>query len=141
MITFSESLEIGAPAEEVWAIIRDFEHVNRWVTDLETSVPEGEGVGMLRHLVQKDGKRVLERLDALDESTKTIEYHIVQSDLPFSTYHSKIQVKSKDPDSCEVLWTSALEPKGIDSEQILKTLKTNYLRYLERLRTLTLAKG
>lgn len=139
MITFSESLEIRAPADKVWAIVRDFEHVNRWVIDLASSVPEGEGVGMLRHLVQKDGARVLERLDPLDESTKTIEYHIVHSDLPFSTYRSNITVRSTRPDSCEVLWTSAFEPKGIDSDQILKTLKTNYLRYLERLRRLTLA--
>lgn len=139
MITVSESLGIRATADKVWAIVRDFEHVNRWVIDLASSVPEGEGVGMLRHLIQRDGARVLERLDLLDESTKTIEYHIVQSDLAFTTYRSSIQVRSTGPDSCEVLWTSAFEPKGIDIDQILQTLKTNYLRYLESLRKLTLA--
>jgi len=91
---------------------------------------------MLRHLVQKDGARVLEQLDELDESTRTIRYHIVESDLPFSNYSSTIQVITTGSEACEVVWTSTFEPKNIDKDQVLKMLETNYLRYLEKLKML-----
>jgi len=136
MLTFSEFLALNAPASSVWQIIRDVEHVDRWVIDLASCRPQGQSVGMLRHLVQKDGARVLEQLDELDESTRTIRYHIVESDLPFSNYSSTIQIKSTGSKSCEVIWTSTIEPKNSDRDQILKTLKTNYLRYLEKLKML-----
>jgi len=136
MVTFSEFLAITAPASSVWQIVRDFEHVDRWVIDLASCRPQGRGVGMLRHLVQKDGARVLEQLDGLDESTRSIRYHIVESDLPFSSYSSTIQVKSTGSESCEVVWTSTIEPKNIDKDQVLKMLQTNYLRYLEKLKML-----
>ena len=135
-ITFSVSFGITAPSSTVWSIVSDFEHVDRWVVDLASCRPEGSGVGMLRRLVQTDGARVLERLDALDESTRTIRYHIVESDLPFTSYSSTLQVKEKSAEVSEIIWTSSFEPKGVDKEQVLKTLKTNYLRYLEKLKTL-----
>ncbi len=136
MVTFSDPLAITAPASSVWQIVRDFEHVDRWVIDLASCRPQGRGVGMLRHLVQKDGARVLEQLDGLDESTRTIRYHIVESDLPFSSYSSTIQMKSTGSESCEVVWTSTIEPRNIDKDHVLKMLKTNYLRYLEKLKML-----
>jgi hypothetical protein len=110
--------------------------VDRWVIDLASCIPDGKGIGMFRHLVQKDGARVLEQLDELNEISRTIQYHIVKSDLPFSIYTSAIQVEPKETDSSEVVWTSTIEPKGVDAAGIVKTLKTNYLRYLEALQKL-----
>jgi len=122
-------------------IVRDFEHVDQWVIDLASCRPEGHGVGMLRHLAQQDGARVLEQLDGLDEATRTIQHHIVESDLPFSSYRSNIGVRSTGRESCEVVWTSTFEPKGVDPDQVLRILKTNYLRYLERLKQVAISKS
>lgn len=127
---------MNASASKIWAIVRDFVHVNRWVVDLASCIPEGNGVGMRRHLIQKDGARVLEQLDELDETSKTIRYHILESDLPFASYSSTIEIKGEGSESCVVIWTSTPEPKVADGDQLLKMLKANYVRYLEVLEKL-----
>jgi hypothetical protein len=56
--------EFSAPAEELWALVRDFGNVP-WIPGGDEATVEGEGVGMIRVLM---GGAVREQLEHIDDA-------------------------------------------------------------------------
>lgn len=109
MTKVSMSTDLGVPAHDVWELVGDFNSLPEWLPDVEKSVLEKGG--KVRRLSIADGSTVVERLDRLDDKTRTCTYTITESDMPVRNYQATIRVAGKD-NTCKVEWSSEFEPVG-----------------------------
>jgi carbon monoxide dehydrogenase subunit G len=103
---------IAASTDRVWALVRDFGGLQRWAAGIESVSVSGEGVGAVRTLSMAGGLTLQERLEAIDERTRTLSYAIVGSHpLPFDDYLATIRL-AEDGDGCQVDWSSTFTPRA-----------------------------
>ncbi|MBC7513714.1 MAG: SRPBCC family protein [Herminiimonas sp.] len=107
------STTIHASAEQVWALVGDYNNWQRWLPVVERTVDAGDGrsPGALRTLVLKDsGAKIVESLDAIDNAGMTLKYRIRTVDIdifPVNTYSSTITIKSNGAADSIVEWRGA----------------------------------
>jgi hypothetical protein len=99
--TVAESVDLAAPPQEVWALIGPFG--GKWHPLIASIVLTGSGVGQLRSIETIDGKRIVERLEALDDAQRLYRYTNI-SGIPAEGYTGTLEVKPKDAGS-SVAWT------------------------------------
>ena len=83
LLTVTRSVELAAPPKNVWALIGPFD--GAWhplFADIRTI---GTGIGQLRHIDTIDGKVIVERLEAVDDSQRSTRYSMV-SGIPATSY-------------------------------------------------------
>jgi hypothetical protein len=112
MASVKVSDRIEASADRVWDLVRDFGGVQRFSPTIESVSVQGEGIGAVRTLTLPGGLALQERLEALDDASRTLRYAIVGSHpLPFDEYLSTIRL-SEDGDACQIEWSSTFAPRG-----------------------------
>ena len=79
----------------------------------------GTGIGQLRVIETIDGKQIIERLDALDNSARSYRYTNI-SGIPASDYMGILEVKPRGAGS-SVEWRSQFLPNG-PGTLIVKTI-------------------
>ena len=84
------STVIDAPADRVWAAIRDFNGLPQWhpgIADsrIENSQP-ADRVGCIRHFHTRDGGTIRERLLALSDYEFSCVYEILESPMGVANY-------------------------------------------------------
>jgi hypothetical protein len=103
---------IQASADRVWDLLRDFGGIQRFSSAIESVSVQGEGIGAVRTLTLPGGLTLQERLEALDDASRSLSYAIVGSHpLPFDDYLSTIRL-SEDGDGCQIEWSSSFAPRG-----------------------------
>ena len=108
----SHSLEIDAPAADVWALIEDFGAIDRFSPMVVSCRTEGSaGVGQRRILDLDNGTVTISRLEAIDPGVRTLTYRILETKLPLGDYTSTMVVHECGPLRCRVDWTSHFRPK------------------------------
>ena len=87
---------IGAPAERVWAVIRDFDALANWHPAIAESRIEGGGpadqVGCVRAFRLRDGGLVRERLLALSDYDYSCAYSILESPMGVENYVATLKL-------------------------------------------------
>jgi len=73
MASIKVTERIGAKAEAVWDLFRDFGGVQRYSPQIEGCSVEGEGIGAVRTLTLPGGLELQERLEAFDDAAQCIE--------------------------------------------------------------------
>jgi uncharacterized protein YndB with AHSA1/START domain len=90
MIKLYTSSVIDAPAERVWARIRDFNALPAWYPMVIDSRIEGnlpsDQVGCIRHFHTKDGGLIRERLLTLSDYDLQCTYSILESPMGVDNY-------------------------------------------------------
>jgi hypothetical protein len=103
---------IGAGADRVWGLVRDFGGLQRFAAGIESVSVQGEGIGAVRTLTMPGGLSLQERLEARDDASRTLQYAIVGSHpLPFDQYLATIRL-SEDGDGCQIEWSSTFAPRA-----------------------------
>jgi carbon monoxide dehydrogenase subunit G len=108
----SESIEITAAPEAVWALVGDFSHPEKWMDVVESTTAEGGNEkGATRELKFKGGTGALkEELKNYDAEKKMIQYKVVDPTdpavLPVNNYSAKITVEASGSGS-KVEWDTA----------------------------------
>lgn len=133
MAQVSVMVTIQAEAAEVWQKVKDFPGVVRWLPGIASLTPTGAGVGALRTVTFKDGTRVVERLESLDEAARTLSYTILESTLPLEGCVASLTVRDLGPRGCEVAWYSTFGAKGAPEQEVAALLEKNYRQALARL--------
>jgi hypothetical protein len=81
---------IEAPIEQVWAIVRDFNSLPRWLPTAASSTIEGnepaDRIGAVRRVILHNGGVMRERLTALDDISHSCSYRIIESELPVGEF-------------------------------------------------------
>ncbi len=107
------STPVHASAAQVWALVGDFNHWERWLPMVSATRNAGDGVSTEagRTLVlAPGGTEIVESLDAIDPTNMTLKYRIRKVDVdafPVNTYSSTISVKAVGAGDAIVEWRGA----------------------------------
>ena len=102
---------------KVWELIGQFGGI--WHPLIAKIKLTGTGIGQLRMIETIDGKQIIERLDALDNSARSYRYTNIGG-IPASDYTGVLEVKPKGVGS-SVEWRSQFLPNG-PGTLIMKTI-------------------
>ncbi|GAA5156703.1 SRPBCC family protein [Pseudonocardia eucalypti] len=88
---------VPASADEVWALVRDFNGLPSWLPAITASEIEGGGSGMevgsVRRLSLGDAGQVAERLLTLDDDDRSYTYEFTDAGpFPVRSYKSTIRI-------------------------------------------------
>lgn len=122
MIEVSRSAVIPAPAQRVWALVRDFNAMPEWNATIRSSTIEdgpADRIGCRRVLTFDDGSGWAHELTALSDAEMTIAYAIVGmppvTKLPMRNYRAVIRIEPMDGDRCLITWRATLETDQEDA--------------------------
>ena len=110
----TKEVTINAPADQVWAKIRDFDSLDKWHPALESDkIVSGKNneVGAERLLTLKGGGTIREKLLAFDDKRHSMRYSILEGVLPVSDYTSTITVAGAGKDRSTVTWSGSFKRK------------------------------
>ena len=90
------SAVIDAPAERVWAAVRDFDALPDWMPPVVESRIEGGGpsdrIGCVRAFRMADGGALREKLLALSDRERSCTYSILDSPMPVTGYVATLRL-------------------------------------------------
>jgi uncharacterized protein YndB with AHSA1/START domain len=137
VLSLKEKVELTAPPQKVWELIKDFDGWQNWhpaVASTEITSGKGNTHGTVRVLTTKDGAKITERLDRYQPKIFSYTYRITDSPLPVTDYVSTLQVKATKSGSV-VTWSSHFKAKeGTPDADALKTMRDIYTAGLYSLR-------
>jgi mxaD protein len=111
-----KTIVIDAPADKVWAAVKDFDHLNGWHPAVaKDTIVEGKNnmAGAVRELTLQDGGTIKEKLLSFDAAGHRFKYSIIEGVLPVSSYVSWVAVKSMGPDKTLVSWSGSFKRKDL----------------------------
>ncbi len=113
----SESIDLDAAPDRVWKLIGQFG--GDWHPLIANIELIGTGIGELRVIETIDGKQIIERLDAIDNTARSYRYTNI-SGIPASDYTGMLQVKSNGAGS-SVEWRARYLGNG-QGDLIVRTI-------------------
>jgi hypothetical protein len=121
--TVVESADLGASADKVWALVGAFG--GTWHPLIAKIQLTGTGIGQLRTIETIDGKQIIERLEAIDESQKLYRYTNI-SGIPAVDYAGTFGVKPKGTGSA-IEWRVQYWADG-QPDIVVKTIVSTLLK-------------
>jgi hypothetical protein len=121
--TAVESVDLSASPDKVWALIGDFGAA--WQPLIANIKTVGTGVGQIRTIETIDGKRIIERLEAIDNSQKSYRYSMI-SGIQATDYTGTLSVSPKGSGS-SVQWQVQYWADG-QPDILVKTVINTLLR-------------
>ncbi|MFW6112844.1 MAG: SRPBCC family protein [Thermodesulfobacteriota bacterium] len=122
MATVSVKVALQAKGPEVWEVISDFGGIARWVPGISQVSVAGRGVGAVRTVAYEDGTRSVERLESLNDDSRSLTYAILESTLPVQGYIGSLTVREV-PLGSEVEWYSTFGAKGAAEDEVSRLLE------------------
>jgi Polyketide cyclase / dehydrase and lipid transport len=121
--TVVESIDLAASPDQVWALIGPFGAM--WHPLFAKIQVTGAGIGQLRTIETIDGKQIIERLEAIDDSQRRCRYAMI-SGIPAEDYTGTLDVKPMGTGS-SVEWRVQYLADG-QSDTIVKTVVSTLLK-------------
>lgn len=138
LLEVTQTASIDAPADAVWAKVKDFDKLNTWHPAVaKDEIVEGKAneVGAVRLLTLGDGGTVKEKLTAFDDAGKTFGYTIVESVLPVAEYNSKLVVAADGDKKSTVTWSGSFKhAEKADDKTATDTITSVYSTGLDALK-------
>jgi len=111
-ISMSQDLKISA--DEAWQLVGGFNALPDWHPAVRKS--ELAEAGQERILDLAGGGKIVERLEKMDDGSRTYTYSIKESSLPVSNYTSTIRITGEG-DNCTIVWSSDYDvPTGMETD-------------------------
>jgi len=89
-----KSIVIKADPAKVWAMVKDFGGLHKWLPPVASTKLETKGKDTFRTLTLKDGGEINEKLRSSDDSSMRLKYEIVGGVAPVADYVSTIKVEA-----------------------------------------------
>jgi mxaD protein len=105
MPTFSESIEINATPDEVWAVLGDIASVDQWIPGVTAVTVDG----MTRVCTFEDGHTQNEQILDYSPSARSYRYRIDGAPLPVRDNIGSFAVRSRNGGTV-VVWQSSFQP-------------------------------
>jgi hypothetical protein len=108
MASIYKDILVDAPAEDVWAAVRDVGGEAKLAPSFVTaSKVEGD----VREITFANGRQARERIIDVDDARRRIAYAVIESQM---THHSaSMQVVPEGPERCRVIWIADLLPNEL----------------------------
>ena len=114
VLKVTKQATINAPADQVWAKIRNFDGLGTWhpaVEKDEIVAGKNNEVGAERLLSLKGGGTIKEKLLAFDDKRHSFRYSILEGVLPVSSYTSTVSVAAAGKGKSTVTWSGSFKRK------------------------------
>jgi len=135
------SMNIDAPASNVWDIVKDFGGLNNWHPMFSGDVIKSgtnNQIGAIRTLTVKDGPSFDEQLMVWDDYGRTYTYRVIDPNpLPIKNYSSTMTVIQLRPGVTNVTWSSSYENNSggeMSDDEVIAFLNGAYQAGLEALK-------
>ena len=120
------STVIDAPADEVWAHVRDFNGLPNWHPGIgDSHIEEGkaaDSVGCVRNFNLKDGTNIRERLLSLSDADRHYSYNFETWPFPVRNYHATLRVVPvTDGDRAFVEWWTTFDCDEAREAEMVET--------------------
>ncbi len=135
MAQVTVSKDFNVDADAIWAIVRQFNNMDKYLPSLITSCAiEGDGQGAKRVCGTENGD-IQETLSLLDDESMTMEYTIDNEDapLPLSNYTGGARVESLGAGKSRFSWNGRFEPKGLPEDEVSQILEGAYSAILDNI--------
>lgn len=141
-----ESIVINAPAAKVWALVGDFNGLDKWVPPVEaSSSTNANTVGSVRTLSITGGEKLHEVLESYDAAGMKLGYRMREPNtkvLPVNNYSSHIHVAAQGANASKVTWQGAFyrgfmnnnPPADMNDDAAVKAVTGLYKASLEKLK-------
>ena len=121
---------IGAPADQVWAAIRDFNGLPSWHPAIAESRIEGgapaDQVGCVRAFRLKDGGFIRERLLALSDYDLSCSYSILESPMGVENYVATLKLTPiTDGGRSFAEWSAEFDCDPARESELVEMIGTN----------------
>lgn len=129
MGTLTKDIKVRAPADYVWAAVRDFGALHQRVVPgfVVDCVVEGDD----RIITFAVGAVARERLVTLDDERRRLVYSVVESQLGFTHYQGSVEVvDAASGEGCTIVWTTDFLPE--EPGPIVDALMTEGAAAMER---------
>lgn len=87
-----KTITIKAEPAKVWAVVKDFGNLHKWLPPVKSTKLEKKGEETYRTLTLKDGGEIIEKLRSADDADMKLKYEIVGGVAPVADYISTIKV-------------------------------------------------
>ena len=121
--TAVDSVDLAASPDKVWALIGEFG--GAWHPLIASIKTVGTGVGQMRVIETIDGKQIIERLEKIDNSSRSYRYTMIGG-IQATDYTGTLSVKPKGTGS-SVQWRVQYWADG-QPDIVIKTVVTTLLR-------------
>jgi mxaD protein len=102
-----ESIVIQAPVQKVWAVIKQFDGLDKWHPDVKNSAGDGKNEsGSVRTITLKNDEQFSEELDFYSEQDHLYKYRLKKENtaaLPISSHTTSFQVKQGENENTSVV--------------------------------------
>jgi len=114
MVKVYTSSVIEAPADRVWAAVRDFNGLPKWHPLIRDSRIENDAasdrVGCIRNFSLKDGGNIREQLLTLSDFDLSCSYSILESPMGVSNYIATLKLTPiTDGERCFIEWSAEFD--------------------------------
>jgi len=127
---------INAPADRVWDTVRTFSGLERYFTMFSSSTTEGIGVGATRTVNLPDGGKFHERLESLDDESRTLTYAVLKSPLPIENYVGTVRVEDVGDGKSRVTWSARFDVSADQKAPMVEMLSGAYAGGIDGLEAL-----
>jgi len=132
------SVSVGAPAQDVWAVVGNFNGLPDWHPWVEASVLEPAAGGIGRRVTIVGGtagrRELTERLVSFDARRREWAYTIVAGPTTFADYVGRIRVKRAGAATCRVEYAGRFTAApGNTDAQATERVRTFWQAGLENL--------
>ncbi len=111
--------EIAAGADAVWRRLADVGSVHEWGPGIRACRLEGRGVGAVRTL-DMGTMAFRERIDALDEATRSLRYSILSGPMPGRDYRAAVRVEEAGPGRARVSWSCRFDAPELPEAELAR---------------------
>lgn len=130
---------LGAPVDEVWGVIGEFDAVPEWHPDIpECSIENfvsSDTVGCMRNLTMPDGAKIREKLVALSYADYLYSYTIVEGPMPVENYNGTLRLLPiTDGNRTYVEWSSEFDVAPENEADIVGMISGVFITGLESLK-------
>jgi hypothetical protein len=124
MATARVTRTLDVPADRLWKLVSAFGDTS-WMPGPPKVEVVGSGPGMERR-IQGPDKAIHERLESVDEKSRTLVYTIpVNVPFPVTDYRATMKVSAKGQGS-ELDWSCSFTPAGVPADDAKKAVEGMY---------------
>jgi len=125
MATARVTRELDVPAAALWKLVAAFGDTSWMPAGAQIEV-HGSGPGMERRITAGPDKVIRERLESVDEKSRTLVYTIPENvPFPVKDYRATMRVREKGAAS-ELDWSVSFEPAGASEADARKAIEGMY---------------
>ena len=125
MATARVTRTLDVPATTLWKLVSSFGDTS-WMPGGAQVTLHGSGPGMERRIQAGPDKVIRERLESLDEPSRTLVYTIPENvPFPVKDYRASMRVREKGAGS-ELDWSVSFEPVGASEAEAAKAIEGMY---------------